>query len=73
MSISKLNIQRIPIEQLKPADYNPRQNLQPEDQEYKKIMKSIIEYGCVIPLVINKDYTVIRRTSKTKNTKRFRL
>lgn len=59
MSISKLVIQRIPIEKLKPANYNPRKDLKPEDKEYQKIKKSIIEYGCVLPLVINKDMTVI--------------
>lgn len=59
MSISKLVIQRIPIEKLKPANYNPRKDLSPEDKEYQKIKESIIEYGCVLPLVINKDMTVI--------------
>lgn len=59
MNISKLVIQRIPVEKLKPADYNPRKDLKPEDQEYQKIKQSIIEYGCVLPLVINKDMTVI--------------
>lgn len=59
MSISKLVIQRIPVKKLKPAEYNPRKDLKPEDQEYQKIKQSIIEYGCVLPLVINKDMTVI--------------
>lgn len=59
VDISKLTIQRIPIEKLKPAEYNPRKDLQPEDKEYQKIKESIIEYGCVLPLVVNKDMTVI--------------
>ena len=55
VNISKLVIQRIPVEKLKPADYNPRKDLKPEDQEYQKIKQSIIEYGCVLPLVIIKE------------------
>ncbi len=63
-----MNIQKINIEKLIPAEYNPRKDLKPEDEEYQKIKMSLTEYGCVVPLVINKDYTVIRRTSKIKNT-----
>ena len=59
MSISKLVIQRIPIKKLKPAEYNPRKDLTPEDIEYQKIKQSIIDYGCVLPLVVNKDMTII--------------
>lgn len=54
-----MNIQKISIEKLKPAEYNPRKDLQPEDEEYQKIKKSLVEFGCVIPLVVNKDMTII--------------
>lgn len=54
-----MNIQKIKITELKPAKYNPRKDLKPEDEEYQKIKKSITEYGCVIPLVVNKDMTII--------------
>lgn len=54
-----MNIQRIKITKLKPAEYNPRKDLKPEDEEYQRIKKSIVEYGCVIPLVVNKDMTII--------------
>ncbi len=54
-----MNIQKIKIEKLKPAEYNPRKDLKPEDEEYQRIKKSIVEYGCVIPLVVNKDMTII--------------
>lgn len=54
-----MNIQKIEIAKLKPAEYNPRKDLKPEDEEYQKIKKSIVEYGCVIPLVVNKDMTII--------------
>lgn len=54
-----MNIQKIKITKLKPAEYNPRKDLKPEDEEYQRIKKSIVEYGCVIPLVVNKDMTII--------------
>ena len=54
-----MNIQKIRIENLKPADYNPRKNLKPEDEEYQKIKKSITEFGCVEPIIVNADMTVI--------------
>lgn len=54
-----MKIEKIKIEDLKMAEYNPRKDLKPEDEAYQKIKKSIIEYGCIIPLVVNKDMTII--------------
>lgn len=54
-----MNIQKIEIGKLKPADYNPRKDLKPEDEEYQKIKKSIIEFGYVDPIIVNTDMTVI--------------
>lgn len=54
-----MNIQIIKIENLKSAEYNPRKDLRPEDEEYQRIKRSIVEYGCIIPLVVNKDMTII--------------
>ena len=54
-----MNIQKIKIENLKPAKYNPRKDLKPEDEEYKKIKRSIVEFGYVAPVIVNKDMTVI--------------
>lgn len=54
-----MNIQKIKLEQLKPAKYNPRKDLKPEDEEYKKILNSIKEFGYVEPIIVNKDMTVI--------------
>ncbi len=54
-----MEIQKIEINKLIPATYNPRKDLKPEDEEYKKIKRSILEFGFVSPLVINKDMTVI--------------
>lgn len=54
-----MNIQKIKIENLKPAEYNPRKDLTPEDEEYKKIKKSLTEFGYVAPVIVNSDMTVI--------------
>lgn len=54
-----MNIQKINIEKLKAAEYNPRKNLKPEDEEYQKIKKSILEFGYVAPIIVNSDMTVI--------------
>ena len=54
-----MNIQKIKIENLKPAKYNPRKDLKPDDEEYKKIKRSIVEFGYVAPVIVNKDMTVI--------------
>ena len=54
-----MEIQKIEINELIPATYNPRKDLKPSDEEYQKIKKSILEFGFVSPLVVNKDMTVI--------------
>ena len=54
-----MKIEKIKIEQLKPAKYNPRKNLTEKDPEYQKIKKSIIKFGYVAPIIVNKDFTVI--------------
>ena len=48
-----MNIQKISINNLIEADYNPRKNLQPGDEEYKKIKKSIEKFGYVEPVIVN--------------------
>lgn len=47
-------IEKIKIEQLKPADYNPRKDLKPGDAEYEKLKKSIEQFGYVEPVIWNK-------------------
>ena len=54
-----MDIQKINIQKLKPAKYNPRIDLQPGDKEYQKIKKSIEIFGYVEPIIVNKDMTVI--------------
>ena len=49
-----MNIRKIPIDQINPAAYNPRKDLQPGDPEYEKIKRSIEEFGLVETLVWNK-------------------
>lgn len=47
-------IEKIVVEQLIPADYNPRKDLQPGDSEYEKIKRSLEEFGYVDPVIWNK-------------------
>ena len=49
----------LPIDSLKPAAYNPRKKLKKGDKEYKKIKKSIEEFGYVDPIIVNFNGTVI--------------
>jgi ParB-like chromosome segregation protein Spo0J len=44
-------IEKIPIEKLIPADYNPRKDLKPGDAEYEKLKRSIKEFGYVEPIL----------------------
>ena len=53
-----MEIKKININQINPAPYNPRKDLQPDDLEYKQIEASIDCFGLVEPLVWN---------SRTKN------
>ena len=44
---------------LKPAEYNPRKALTPEDAEWQKIKNSIEKFEYIDPIIINKDGTII--------------
>ena len=66
-----MNIQIIDINKLIPATYNPRKDLKPDDAEYIKIKNSIVKFGFVSPLVINKDMTVIGGHQRLKVLKEF--
>lgn len=57
--MDSFNIQKRNIADLKPAEYNPRKALTPEDAEYQKIKRSIEKFGYVDPIIINKDGTII--------------
>lgn len=49
-----VDCQIIPIEQVKPAPYNPREDLQPGDPTYERIKKSIQKNGIVVAEVWNR-------------------
>ncbi len=49
-----MQIEKIEIGKLKPATYNPRKNLQPGDEEFEKLKRSIEEFGYVEPVIWNK-------------------
>ena len=54
-----MQITNIAIDKLNPAKYNPRLDLQPDDKEYQDIKRSIVEFGLVEPLVINKGNIIV--------------
>jgi len=47
-------IEKIPIDQIHPAKYNPRKDLKPGDPEYEQLKKSITTWGYIDTLVWNK-------------------
>ena len=49
-----------PLQELIPAEYNPRKKLEPGDPEYQQIRSSISEFGYADPIVINSDGTIIK-------------
>ena len=49
-----IKIQKLKTKKLVPADYNPRKNLKPGDEEYEKLRLSIEEFGYVEPVIWNK-------------------
>ena len=49
-----MQIERMKVEDLKPANYNPRKKLKPGDKEFEKLKKSIEEFGYVEPIILNK-------------------
>lgn len=49
-----MDIQKIKIEKLQPAGYNPRKDLKPGDAEYEKLKRSLDEFGYVEPVIWNK-------------------
>lgn len=54
-----MEFKKVHISDLKPAEYNPRKDLKPNDPEYQRIKRSMEEFGYVDPIIINKDFTVI--------------
>ena len=50
---TQMNLQRISVDRLKPAKYNPRKDLKPGDPAYEKIKRSLHEFGYVDPVIWN--------------------
>jgi len=61
-----MEFKKVFISELKPAEYNPRKDLQPGDPEYERIKASIEEFGYVDPVIINSDHTVIGGHQRVK-------
>lgn len=49
-----MQIELMKLQDLKPADYNPRVKLEPGMEEYEKLKKSILEFGFIDPPIFNK-------------------
>lgn len=54
-----MEIKELPLTSLQPAGYNPRKKLKKGDKEYEKIKQSLLKFGYVDPIIVNKDLTVI--------------
>src|SRR5580698_9660348 len=48
-----MKIEKVSINKINPAAYNPRIDLKPGDRDYKKLKQSINTFGYVEPLVWN--------------------
>ena len=48
-----MQIERKKITELIPAPYNPRKDIQPGDEEYEKLRRSLEEFGYVEPVIWN--------------------
>ncbi|MHB1154522.1 MAG: site-specific DNA-methyltransferase [Eubacteriales bacterium] len=49
-----MQIEKLKVEHLIPAEYNPRKDLKPGDAEYEKLKRSLEEFGYVEPVIWNK-------------------
>ena len=53
MKIENAEIKTMELTKLKPAKYNPRIELKPDDDVYQRIKASITKFGLVDPLIVN--------------------
>ena len=51
---NEMELQTLPVEQLKEAPYNPRKKLRPGMPEYERLKRSLTEFELVQPLVWNR-------------------
>ena len=64
-----MNIEKIKINKLKPATYNPRQI---SKKQYNDLKDSIVKFGLVDPIILNKDFTVIGGHQRLKVCKELK-
>lgn len=46
----------VPIDSIKPADYNPRKI---NEKQFEKLKQSLKKLGCVIPVLVNEEENII--------------
>ena len=51
-----MNIKKIEINKLKPAQYNPRQI---SKTQFNKLKESVVKFGLVDPIIINKNGNIV--------------
>lgn len=54
-----MNFIKKKISDLNPAEYNPRVDLVPGEKDYEDLKRSILEFGYIDPIIVNKDGTII--------------
>ena len=59
-----MQIEKVRISDLNPAEYNPRVRLRPGDAEYEKLKRSIQTFGYIDPIIINADGTIMGETEE---------
>ena len=64
-----MKIEKIEINKLKPATYNPRQI---STKQYKDLKQSIEKFGLVDPVIVNSDMTVIGGHQRLKICKELK-
>jgi len=64
-----MNIEKIQINKLKPATYNPRQI---STKQYNDLKDSVVKFGLVDPIILNKDFTVIGGHQRLKVCKELK-
>ena len=64
-----MEIEKIKINKLKPATYNPRQI---STKQYKDLKQSIEKFGLVDPVIVNNDMTVIGGHQRLKICKELK-
>ena len=64
-----MKLEKIKINKLKPATYNPRQI---STKQYNDLKDSVVKFGLVDPIILNKDFTVIGGHQRIKVCKELK-